>query len=147
MTAAPEVTELCRNNLHPVAERNSKGGCKPCEDAARSVRVESKVGRMRRLLREAQRPEPGWQARALCGGADPTDWLLVDGSGNASAAIERRNQERHTRARAVCMDCPVRVSCLGFALETSQFGTWGGEMFTASDWEAARQARKDLAGE
>jgi hypothetical protein len=144
-----ELPLLCRNQLHPLSDRNSKGECKGCEDQSRFAREESKVERMKRLLSEAKPPAPGWQARALCGGADPTDWLLLDARGTASHQIERKNRERHMRAKKVCDACPVRVSCLGFALlgEVQQFGTWGAELLTASDWEAARQARKELAGE
>ncbi len=143
------VSELCRNNLHSAEHRNSKGECKPCEDSARFARGESKVQRMKRLLSEAQQPKPGWQADALCGGADPTDWVLVDGRGKGSHAIEQQNRQRHERAKRVCVMCPVRKSCLGFALlgEVQQYGTWGAELLTVTDWEAARQARKEMAGE
>jgi Transcription factor WhiB len=32
-------------------------------------------------------------------------------------------------AKAVCQACPVRASCLAFAVETRQDGIWGGTTF------------------
>lgn len=36
------------------------------------------------------------------------------------------------RAKALCLDCPVRIECLAGALERREpWGVWGGELFLA----------------
>jgi WhiB family redox-sensing transcriptional regulator len=36
------------------------------------------------------------------------------------------------RAKALCLDCPVRIACLDGALERREpWGVWGGELFLA----------------
>lgn len=141
--------KLCRNNLHPVDIRNSKGECKGCEDTARFAREESRVERMKRLLREVSTPEPGWQVRALCSGADPRVWSLHDDPDMSSADLEAVNRAQHLKARTVCLSCPVRKSCLDSQLlgKGEPQGTWGGEFFTSTDRDPLRQARKELASE
>jgi len=141
--------ELCRNNLHPAEDRNYRGECKPCEKSARQTREESRVDRLKRLLRAAVRPEPGWQVKGLCGYADPTDWSLNDDPSLSGGAIEIENRSRHERAKRICMACPVRKACLDDALLNGDMpqGTWGGELFTSTDRDPMRQARKELASE
>lgn len=34
-----------------------------------------------------------------------------------------------THARAVCADCPIRLQCAHFAVDTRQSGVWGGTEF------------------
>jgi hypothetical protein len=144
-----ELPLLCRNQLHSLSDRNSKGECKGCEDASRFAREESRVERLKRMLTEARVPERGWQVRALCAGADPTDWSLHDAPSMSSATLEVINRARHLRARVVCLSCPVRKSCLDSQLlgKGEPQGTWGGEFFTSTDRDPLRQARKELAGE
>lgn len=141
--------QLCRNQLHPVEDRNSKGECAPCETAARLVRGESRVERLKRLLREAQPPERNWEIRGLCGGADPTDWLVSEDPEKTSFENRLENQARHERAKAVCLRCPVRKSCLDSQLLNSYepSGTWGAVLFTSTDRDPLRRARKELASE
>lgn len=153
MTATAEV--LCRNGRHALTEatRTPRGECKPCADESRFMREESKVGRMRRLFAEVREPRPGWQADAECGGKDPTPFLPVDGRGQSADEISSRNLVRHNKAKRVCAVCPVREDCGGFVLlgflrgGVKQYGTWGSEFFAESDWTAAAQVRKELAGE
>lgn len=35
-------------------------------------------------------------------------------------------EEAETFAKAVCSDCPLRLQCFLFALESGQHGIWGG---------------------
>src|SRR5699024_7426067 len=54
-----------------------------------------------------------WTLRALCAQRSP-DELFVRG------AAQRQ-------AREICFDCPVRLECLGDALDNRiQYGVWGG---------------------
>ena len=66
--------------------------------------------------RPLERPPPdySWQQQGACRGADaelffpPTD---------EEAAV----------AKSYCATCPVRLACLGFAIERNErFGVWGG---------------------
>lgn len=149
------VNEMCRSGQHSLAEVgvDGHGACKACADEARSVRVESRVGRMRRLFAETQEPRPGWQADAKCGGEDPTNFLSVDGRGQSADVIANRNLLRHNKAKQVCSLCPVKKDCGGFVLlgflraGVKQYGTWSGEFFAEADWTAAAQAKKEMASE
>jgi hypothetical protein len=61
---------------------------------------------------------PDWDA-ALCRQTDP-DLFFPVGIGGAVAA-------QNEQAKQVCRQCPVRVACLNFALDTGQTsGVWGG---------------------
>lgn len=141
--------QLCGNNLHPIVDRSARGQCKSCEKSARILRAESRLERLKRLLLDATTPEYGWQVRGLCGFADPADWSLNDDPSLSGAEIERENRSRHERAKRVCVMCPVRKSCLDSVLLAGgePQGTWGGELFTSTDRDPMRQARKELASE
>ncbi len=55
----------------------------------------------------------GWTRRALCTATDP-DALFVTGAAQRDAA-------------RICGGCPVRLECLGDALDNQiEFGIWGG---------------------
>jgi WhiB family redox-sensing transcriptional regulator len=55
-----------------------------------------------------------WERRGLCRELDP-DALFVEGA------------QQH-RAKAVCTGCPVRIMCLGYALDQRiDYGVWGGQ--------------------
>jgi WhiB family redox-sensing transcriptional regulator len=71
-----------------------------------------------RSTRPADRPpDPNpsdWRADALCAQTDPEVFFPERGGSPAAA-------------KAVCRVCPVRVSCLAFALAAGEvFGVWGG---------------------
>lgn len=52
-----------------------------------------------------------------CQAADPDLWFAED-----PADLER--------AKAMCLDCPLRQSCLQAAVERGEpWGVWGGEIF------------------
>ncbi len=60
-----------------------------------------------------------WRSRAICRDTDPDLFFPVGTTGHALVQIDR--------AKQVCGECPVRVECLEFALETNQdSGIWGG---------------------
>lgn len=60
-----------------------------------------------------------WVQRAKCKDEDPELFFPIGTTGPAAEQIER--------ARAVCMQCPVREACLEWALATGQdAGVWGG---------------------
>ncbi|MGD9704361.1 MAG: WhiB family transcriptional regulator [Acidimicrobiia bacterium] len=63
--------------------------------------------------------EYGWRQDAICRDTDPDLFFPVGTTGHALVQIDR--------AREVCDQCPVKVDCLEFALETNQdSGIWGG---------------------
>jgi hypothetical protein len=60
---------------------------------------------------------PGWSTEAACASSSlhPDSWFGEPG------------EPRHRAARAVCVYCPVRRSCLAHALaRDEQHGIWGG---------------------
>jgi WhiB family transcriptional regulator, redox-sensing transcriptional regulator len=60
-----------------------------------------------------------WRSAAACRDADPDLFFPVSGSGRSLEQVEC--------AKAVCAGCPVRRSCMAFALRTGQaHGIWGG---------------------
>jgi WhiB family transcriptional regulator, redox-sensing transcriptional regulator len=60
-----------------------------------------------------------WRSAAACQDTDPDLFFPVSGSG--------RSLDQAEQAKAVCAGCPVRPSCLAFALRTGQaHGIWGG---------------------
>jgi WhiB family transcriptional regulator, redox-sensing transcriptional regulator len=61
----------------------------------------------------------GWRQHSICRDTDPDLFFPVGTTGQALVQIDR--------AREVCDQCPVKVDCLEFALETNQdSGIWGG---------------------
>lgn len=62
-----------------------------------------------------------WQRHALCRGMDVS--LFCSPSGERG----ERRRAREEKARAVCMNCPVREDCARTALHRGeQYGMWGG---------------------
>jgi WhiB family redox-sensing transcriptional regulator len=60
-----------------------------------------------------------WRGEAACKGMDTRLFFPVGRSGEAPDTV--------AEAKRVCVACPVRASCLAFALTTNQqFGIWGG---------------------
>ncbi|WP_182354511.1 WhiB family transcriptional regulator [Flaviflexus huanghaiensis] len=60
-----------------------------------------------------------WRHRAACLTEDPELFFPIGNSGPAIAQVEQ--------AKAVCLRCEVRDTCLKWALETGQdAGVWGG---------------------
>lgn len=46
------------------------------------------------------------------------------------------DEEREAQAVAICATCPARVACLAYALDSEEFGVWGG--MTPAGREALR---------
>jgi WhiB family redox-sensing transcriptional regulator len=72
-----------------------------------------------------RRDVPQWRTLAACGG-DATLFYKND--------LDSDEQTRHrvTKAKAVCMRCPVRPQCAAYALAVAEpYGIWGG--FTESE--------------
>jgi WhiB family redox-sensing transcriptional regulator len=45
-------------------------------------------------------------------------------------------------AKSLCVDCPIRLSCLSGALERREpWGVWGGELFIGGDVVARKRPR------
>ena len=60
-----------------------------------------------------------WRSAAACQSCDPDLFFPLSSSGPAVEQI--------ARAKEICAGCPVRDSCLAYALDTGQaFGVWGG---------------------
>jgi WhiB family transcriptional regulator, redox-sensing transcriptional regulator len=60
-----------------------------------------------------------WRRHAICRDTDPNIFFPVGTTGFALMQIDR--------AKQVCDECPVRIECLDYALETNQdAGVWGG---------------------
>ena len=74
-----------------------------------------------------------WRDDALCRDTDPDLFFPVGTTGHALVQIDR--------AKSVCNECPARVDCLEFALETNQdSGIWGG-----TSEEERRMIRRRMA--
>jgi WhiB family redox-sensing transcriptional regulator len=70
----------------------------------------------------AQQVDEAWQAKAACRG--PQASLFFPPS-----HFERKDDKelREARAKAICATCPVRRSCLDYALRIREpHGVWGG---------------------
>ena len=60
-----------------------------------------------------------WRKLALCKDTDPELFFPIGTTGQALLQI--------AKAKSVCCECPVKIDCLDFALETNQdTGIWGG---------------------
>ena len=74
-----------------------------------------------------------WRNEAVCRDTDPELFFPVGTTGQALLQIDR--------AKEVCTECTVRVSCLEFAIETNQdSGIWGG-----TSEEERRNIRRNIA--
>ena len=60
-----------------------------------------------------------WRSNAICRDTDPDLFFPIGTTGFALMQIDR--------AKEVCDQCPVKIDCLDYALETNQdSGIWGG---------------------
>ena len=74
-----------------------------------------------------------WVHRARCKDEDPELFFPVGTTGPAAAQI--------AAAKSVCMQCPVRIECLEWAMATGQeSGVWGG--MSEEERRALRRARR-----
>ena len=59
-----------------------------------------------------------WHPYALCLGVDPALFFPQREAGQDNSGLE---------AKRVCIDCPVRINCLDYAVRNNErFGIWGG---------------------
>lgn len=93
------------------------------------------AGPLLNLFDEMTEPDGAWQDRALCAQSDGDAWFPEKG-------------ERNTIARRVCAACPVRPSCLDYAMELergmgreTRHGIWAG-LTPDERWNADRSARR-----
>lgn len=86
--------------------------CDPCRKAQNDYQR-----RRRAEVRDrpaAPAPDTSWMEHAACRGMDPELFFSERGEDTRSA-------------REVCFSCPVRSSCLDYALTTKEgYGVWGG---------------------
>ena len=74
-----------------------------------------------------------WRVDAVCKDTDPELFFPVGTTGQALLQIDR--------AKQVCDECPVKIECLDFAIETNQdSGIWGG-----TSEEERRDIRRRIA--
>jgi WhiB family transcriptional regulator, redox-sensing transcriptional regulator len=82
---------------------------------------------------ESRTPEQWWEMGA-CRGADPRLFFPPDED------ARRERQHREEVAKELCVQCPVRETCLHHALAIPEwFGVWGGT--TEVERKALRQSR------
>jgi WhiB family transcriptional regulator, redox-sensing transcriptional regulator len=74
-----------------------------------------------------------WREAGACAHADPDLFFPISSTGRALPQI--------TKAKAICAECPVRRSCLEYALEHDLVhGIWGGT--TPEDRQAWRRQQR-----
>jgi WhiB family redox-sensing transcriptional regulator len=73
---------------------------------------------------------PGEQQPELpCHVSDPDLWFA-----DSPSDLER--------AKALCVDCPIRINCLAAALERAEpWGVWGGEIFDRGSIVSRKRSR------
>ena len=73
-----------------------------------------------------------WQLDGLCTQTDPDLFFPV-------------NAAQQKAATKICAECPVRILCANFAIQTNQeFGVWGG--LTEEDRKQLRSKKNSRAG-
>ena len=76
-----------------------------------------------------------WREAGACAHADPDLFFPISWTGRALPQI--------AKARAICAVCPVRQTCLDYALEYDlMYGIWGGT--TPEDRQAGRRERRRI---
>ena len=94
------------------------------------------LGQVRSPLEYATPAMPAWFARALCREVDP-----------ALFYPEMGHNEQAKAAKAVCRQCPVRATCLEFALSqpaAQDYGVWGATV-ERERRELRKQRREEAA--
>ena len=87
--------------------------------------------------------EASWRELAACTAHDPNLFFPV---GDTGPALEQIAQ-----AKQICAECPIKVECLTYAIESNQVnGVWGGtteqeRRLMRRRWLSARR-RNDRAG-
>ncbi len=93
--------------------------CDECRAASTVYQRTRSVGRRRRRFltgHPAEQDPMMWADHAACA-QHPKAVFYPDGGGPGA----------YRAAKAICVECPVSVECLAYALRTGQtFGCWGG---------------------
>lgn len=67
-------------------------------------------------------PSTSWQAHGLCRAVDSSIFFPP-----AHFEHKPEREAREKQAKAICRECPVRIECLDWALQTREpYGVWGG---------------------
>ena len=76
---------------------------------------------------------PGWRTRSACLSADPDLFFPISATAAAAPQV--------ATAKAICAGCPVRSTCLSYAMDHRDLvGIWGGTTF-----DERRKARRSRA--
>ena len=76
--------------------------------------------------------EPDWQELARCN----------DGTGSMTELFFSEQLDDILRAKAFCVECPVRDECLTAAMDRREpWGVWGGELFVNGKIVAQKRKR------
>jgi WhiB family redox-sensing transcriptional regulator len=77
---------------------------------------------MTQLLQLTAAPSTEWQQQGLCRSVDATVFFPP-----AHFEHKPEREAREAKAKAICVDCPVRSACLDWALRVREpHGVWGG---------------------
>lgn len=87
------------------------------------------------LLQPRDASGTDWRDHAACRDVDPELFFPLGAAGASLPQIEL--------AKQICRTCPVRRSCLRWALDHGDAGVWGG----TTDEERRRQRRSRALGE
>ncbi len=96
------------------------------------------VARSAHLAQESAADSRWWQGNAACGGTEASAFFSPDGErGHA-------RPRRESRARRICLNCPVLVPCREYALRAGElYGTWGGMTEAERKRLAGRQSHDE----
>ena len=92
--------------------------------------------------------QQAWREHAACAG-HPTSWWFpaarLDSRGRVIAGAADGNSRNTTRAKQICMTCPVAAECLEHSLVWPELGgIWGG--IDQHRRRRLRTQRRDLQG-
>jgi WhiB family redox-sensing transcriptional regulator len=80
-----------------------------------------------------QAAQDDWRRDAACTSHDPELFFPVGSAGPALAQLKQAQQ--------ICLDCPVRVPCLEWAIKVgAEDGVWGG--FSEQERQSLRRRRR-----
>jgi WhiB family redox-sensing transcriptional regulator len=75
----------------------------------------------------------------LCAETDPDAFFSKDYFDEEAARPRTISYENERIAKAICAECPMKLDCATYAIETGQHGIWGGT--TESERLAIRRGR------
>ena len=75
----------------------------------------------------------------LCAETDPDSFFTKDYFDDENGKSAASSYENERGIKAICNECPMKLDCLTYALETGQHGIWGGT--TENERVAIRRGR------